>query len=47
MKGLIQQRPLCKAPLQTVRLVRNLDDRRLVVTLTCPIEHQHICIVWI
>lgn len=47
MEGLIQQRSLCKVSLQTVRLVRNLDDRRLAVALTCPIEHQHICIVWV
>lgn len=30
-----------------MRLVWNLDDRRLAVAPSCPIEHQHICIVWV
>jgi hypothetical protein len=47
MEGLIQRRSLCKVSLHPVRLVRNLDDRRLAVALTCPIEHLYICIVWV
>jgi hypothetical protein len=47
MEGLIQYRSLCKISLQSVCLVRDLDDRRLAVALTCPIEHLRICIIWV